>query len=407
MFFPVRLHDAVDLDTVLRRLLPVLAGPRGERRVAYAAYDAARGVFSRRWTLGEGGAVDEAALEIEPARLHSLLMDDAGGDRPLRPADSIVVWVLRDLLPGIDPERNTVRVRAIAHDGALLGALVVAEPRRFSLGKKDEGSVAAAGDVLEMALARAIALDAAGPALPLGQAVGLTESVVERLKESERAVAEARAEVERSGARLEALERAAGGATELLMDAHVELDRRTAKHQRQTRVLFLLRKLLDRSAAGDLEPTELAVEIVRTVAEAFGGGRCSLLLVDEGSPERELRLGAAVGLPPALDAGEVRVPQGSGISGEVARTRMPVVVRDPEDKSGGALMGDDWYTSDAFVSLPLVSRGRLLGVLNLTNFRAGTVDDTEVEQLRLVSLCVALLADHAGLSERLFAASAS
>jgi putative methionine-R-sulfoxide reductase with GAF domain len=405
MFFPVRLHDAVDLDTVLRRLLPVLAGPRGERRVAYAAYDPARGVFIKRWTLGEGGRVDEAAVELEPSRLHSLLMDDAGGDRPLRPADSIVIWVLKDLLPGIDPDRNTVRVRAIAHDGALLGALIVAEPRRFMGRKDDEGSVAAAGDVLEMALARAIALDAAGPAL--GQSAGLTESVVERLKASERAVAEARSEVERSGARLEALERAAGGATELLMDAHVELDRRAAKHQRQTRVLFLLRKLLDRSAAGDLEPTELAVEIVRTVAEAFGGGRCSLLLVDEASDERELRLGAAVGLPPALDAGEVRVSLGSGISGEVARTRMPVVVRDPEDKSGGALMGDDWYTSDAFVSLPLVSRGRLLGVLNLTNFRAGTVDDTEVEQLRLVSLCVALLADHAGLAERLFATPAS
>jgi putative methionine-R-sulfoxide reductase with GAF domain len=407
MFFPVRLHDAVDLDTVLRRLLPVLAGPRGERRVAYAAYDPARGVFSKRWTLGEGGRVDEAAVELEPSRLHSLLMDDAGGDRPLRPADSIVIWVLKDLLPGIDPDRNTVRVRAIAHDGALMGALLVAEARRFMGRKDDEGSVAAAGDVLEMALARAIALDAAGPALPIGQSAGLTESVVERLKASERAVAEARGEVERSGARLEALERAAGGATELLMDAHVELDRRAARHQRQTRVLFLLRKLLDRSAAGDLEPTELAVEIVRTVAEAFGGGRCSLLLVDEASAGRELRLGAAVGLPPALDAGEVRISLGSGISGEVARTRMPVVVRDPEDKSGGALMGDDWYTSDAFVSLPLVSRGRLLGVLNLTNFRAGTVDDTEVEQLRLVSLCVALLADHAGLAERLFVTPAS
>lgn len=405
MFFPVRLHDAVDLDTVLRRLLPVLAGPRGERRVAYVAYDPARGVFTKRWTLGGGGRVDEAAIELEPQRLHSLLMDDAGGDRPLRPADSIVVWVLKDLLPGIEPDRNTVRVRAIAHDGALLGALIVAEARRFMGRKDDEGSVAAAGDVLEMALARAMALDAAGPAL--GQSAGLTESVVERLRASERAVAEARGEVERSGARLEALERAAGGATELLMDAHVELDRRAARHQRQTRVLFLLRKLLDRSAAGGLEPTELAVEIVRTVAEAFGGGRCSLLLVDETSAEGELRLGAAVGLPPALDAGEVRVSQGRGISGQVARTRTPVVVRDPQDESGGALMGDDWYTSDAFVSLPLVSRGRLLGVLNLTNFRAGTVDDAEVEQLRLVSLCVALLADHAGLAERLFVTPAS
>jgi putative methionine-R-sulfoxide reductase with GAF domain len=400
MFFPVRLHDAVDSDTVLRRLLPVLAGPKGERRVAYASYDAARAVFAKRWTLGEGGSVDEAAVDLEPQRLHTLLMDDVGGDRPLRPADSVPVWVLRDLLPGIDPERNSVRVRAIAHDGALLGALVVAEPRRFSLGRKDEGSVAAAGDVLEMALARAMALAAAGPALSLGQPV-LADSFIERLKESERAVAEARGEMERTRARIEALERAAGGATELLMDAHVELDRRTARHQRQTRVIFLLRKLLDRSAAG-MEPTELAVEIVRTVAEAFGGGRCSLLLVDEAAPERELRLGAAVGLPPALDAGGVRVSLGSGIAGEVARTRTPVVVRDPHDEAGGVLVGDDWYTSDAFVSLPLVSRGRLLGVLNLTNFRTGTVDDAEVEQLRLVSLCVALLADHAGLSERLF-----
>lgn len=401
MFFPVRLHDAVDSDTVLRRLLPVLAGPKGERRVAYASYDAERGVFTRRWTLAEEGKVEEAAVELEPQRLHTLLMDDAGGDRPLRPADSIPVWVLRDLLPGIDPERNSVRVRAIAHDGALLGALVVAEPRRFSLGKKDEGAVAAAGDVLELALARAMALAAAGPAFPQSEPGGLAESFVERLKESERAVADARGEMERTRARIEALERAAGGATELLMDAHVELDRRTAKHQRQTRVIFLLRKLLDRNAAG-MEPTELAVEIVRTVAEAFGGGRCSLLLVDETSTERELRLGAAVGLPPALDAGGVRVPLGSGIAGEVARTRSPVVVRDPQDEAGGSLVGDDWYTSDAFVSLPLVSRGRLLGVLNLTNFRTGTVDDAELEQLRLVSLCVALLADHAGLSERLF-----
>ena len=401
MLFPVRLHDAVDTETVLRRLLPVLAGVKGERRVAYAEFDAARGVLARRWTLLEGGAVDEASIEVEPARLHSLLMDDAGGDRPLRPAESAPTWVLRDLIPGLDPERAWIRVRAIAHDGALMGVLLVSESRRFSLMRKtDDGSVPAAGDVLEMALARAMALREAPP-LNGGAPVGLAESIVERLKESERAIAEARGEVERSRERIEALERAAGGATELLMDAHVELDRRTGRHQRQTRVIFLLRKLLEQNAAG-MEPRALAGEIVRTVAEAFGGGRCSLLLVQEHQGEHELRLGAAVGLPPAVDAELVRIPLGSGISGQVAHTRTPLVVRDSNEGGASALMGDDWYTTDAFVSLPLVSRGRLLGVLNLTNFRSGTVDDAEVEQLRLVSLCVALLADHAGLSERLF-----
>jgi putative methionine-R-sulfoxide reductase with GAF domain len=399
MLFPVRLHDAVDSTTVLARLLPVLAGARGERRVAYARFCAERGVLDRRWTLADNGQVDEAEIELEPQRLHSLLLDDAGGDRPLRPAESAAVWVLRDLLPGIDPDKQWIQVRAIAHDGALMGVLIVAEPRRFSFSRKGEGPVPAAGDVLEMALARAAALAKAGPAL---QSAGLAESLVERLKESERAVAEARGEVERNRAQMDALERAAGGATELLMDAHVELDRRAARHQRQTRVLFLLRKLLERNAAG-IEPRELAVEIVRTVAEAFGGGRCSLLLVDEhAEPGRELRLGAAIGLPPAVDAGEVRVPLGSGISGQVARTRTAHVFRDAGDADAAKLVGDDWYTSDAFVSMPLVSRGRLLGVLNLTNFRAGTVDDSELEQLRLVALCVGLLADHAALSERLF-----
>ena len=402
MFFPVRLHDAVDSETVLRRVLPVLAGAR-ERRVAYAAYDADRNLLVRRWTVGDDGQVATGDLEMETHRIHSLLLDDAGGDRPLRPAESAPVWVLRDLLGHLEPEKWWVRVRAIAHDGHLLGALVVAEPRRFTLGRRGEGPVPAAGDVLEMALARAMALRAAPPP-PLEQPAGLAESLAERMREGDRAVADMRGELERAQARIDALERAAGGATELLMDAHVELDRRTARHQRQTRVLFLLRKLLERSATG-MEPRELAVEIVRTVAEAFGGGRCSLLLVDgEGG---DLRLAAAIGLPPAVEADDVRVPMGRGISGRVADTLTPLVVRDPDEGEAGALLRDDWYTSDAFVSLPLVSRGRLLGVLNLTNFRAGTVDDAEVEQLRLVSLCVGLLADHAGLHDRLFAARAA
>jgi GAF domain-containing protein len=82
---------------------------------------------------------------------------------------------------------------------------------------------------------------------------------------------------------------------------------------------------------------------------------------------------------------------------------MPLVVRDPEEGITHPLMKDAWYTGPAFVSLPLLCRGRLLGVLNLSNFRAGTVDDQEVEQLRLVALCVGLLVDHAALGPRLFA----
>jgi len=186
----------------------------------------------------------------------------------------------------------------------------------------------------------------------------------------------------------------------------VEIDRRSGRHQRQTRVLYLLRKLLEENARG-MDPRALADQIVRTVSDAFGGGRCSMLLIDDRDRALpELRLCAGVGLPDVVDANRLRVPLGAGISGQVARSGVPVVVRETTEGDGHNRMGDQWYTGDAFVSLPLVCRGRLLGVLNITNFRSGTVDDYEVEQLRLVALCVGLLVDHAGLNERVFQAPA-
>jgi putative methionine-R-sulfoxide reductase with GAF domain len=405
MNFFVRLHDAVDPETVLDRLLPVLAGARGERRVAYAEYDDAAGVLVRRWSTTESGAeVTQAQVEVEPERLHALLGDDAGGDRPLRPVDSAPAWILRDLIPGLDAERYTVRARAIAHDGRWLGVFVVAEPKRWMLARKSEDSMDAGADVLELCLSRALMLREKAQA-DEARAEALRSLAGARAPEpgeGERKLAEAEEQVERLRSRMEALEHAAASATEMLMDAHVEIDRRGQRHQRQTRVLYLLRKLLERSAQG-MAPQELSDEIVKTVSEAFGGNRCSLLLIDEHGGEPELRLAAGVGLPPVVDSERVRVPMGRGISGAVASSRTALVVRDPEEGLTHPLMRDAWYTGPAFVSLPLLCRGQLLGVLNLSNFRAGTVDDYEVEQLRLVALCVGLLVDHAGLSRRLFA----
>lgn len=404
MQLSIRLHDAVDPETVLGRILPVIAGARGERRVAYARYSPETSVLTRRWSTVEGGAVETAAVEVEPERLHALLADDAMGDRPMRPVDGAPAWVLKDLLPGIDPERYWVRVRAIAHDGQWLGVLLVAESRRWMLARRAEESVDAGGDVLELCLARALMVRERAAAEEARQQAlrSLAGVTTGRMRESERAAQEARSAAEAAKVRADELERAAASATEMLMDAHVDLDRRAARHQRQTRVLYLLRKLLEGNARG-MEPRALADEIVRTVSEAFGGGRCSMLLIDESDPALPaLRLCAGVGLPPVVDGASLRVPLGTGISGEVARSGVAVVVRDPAEGDPHRLMGDQWYTGDAFVSLPLVCRGHLLGVLNITNFRSGTVDDYEVEQLRLVALCVGLLVDHAGLQRRVF-----
>jgi signal transduction protein with GAF and PtsI domain len=309
-----------------------------------------------------------------------------------------------------------VRARAVSHDGRWLGVLVVAEPRRWMLpGRRAEDSMDAGADVLELCLSRALLLRerdreeearqealralASAPAAPPEPA---KEAAVWEPDYS----AEAGDDMVTLRARMEALEAAAASATEMLMDAHVEMDRKSARHQRQTRVLYLLRKLLERNAQG-MPAQELADEVVKTVSEAFGGLRCSLLLIDEHEGAPELRLCAGVGLPPMVDRGAVRVPMGRGISGAVASSRLPLVVRDNDEGHTHPLMRDAWYTGPAFVSLPLLCRGQLLGVLNLSNFRAGTVDDYEVEQLRLIALCVGLLVDHAALQERLFTETAA
>lgn len=401
MRFSVRLHDAADADTVLRRLLPVLAGARGEQRVAFARYDAERELLVHRWSTGSTPDVTEADIEMEPGRIHSLLADDAGGDRPLRPVDAAPGWVLRDLLPELKPDQSWVRARAVAHEGRWLGVLIVAAPRRWWLPRRSDESVQAAGDVLELCLGRwwdaqERKPEASGGGLPQA----LAAASAERMRISVRE-AEARAELVESHQRLDALEGAAGRATELLMEAHVELDRRSTRLRRQTRLLYLLRQLLE--SGSDRRPaSELALKIVQTVAEAFEGHRCSILLVDPATATAELRLGAAVGFPEAVDMDEIRIPLGEGISGEVARSSTAMVVREADDASGLQMVGDDLYSGDAFVSLPLSSQGKLLGVLNLTNFREGTIDNSELEQLRLVALCVGMLADNARLGERLF-----
>ena len=82
MQFSIRLHDAVDPETVLGRVLPVIAGARGERRVAYARFAPDTGALTRRWSTAEGGAVESADIEVEQLRLVALcvglLVDQAG-----------------------------------------------------------------------------------------------------------------------------------------------------------------------------------------------------------------------------------------------------------------------------------------------------------------------------------------
>jgi hypothetical protein len=417
-----RPHDTRDVEAVLAATLPWIAAAVRGRTASFVRFDADTARLDRRWAAGPDGVGEAAAVSIEPARIHPLLTEDARGRRPVRPAEDAAAWAVQDLLPGVLPEKVRLRVRAISLDGVWYGVLLVADPR-LSLSRGVDARLAEMADYLELAMARAESANAAPPA-PTETAV--VEAPAEEVQSGAAEAAEEPEPWEATGEgegpemwlpelvdelepasrdrdREQALDEAAARATELLMQAHVELDRQAGRLRAQTRVLHLLRGFLGSYAEG-VSPQELASRVVQLISRAFGGSRCSLLLVDPASSAAGgMRLAAALGLPAQASDGRLRAPGAGGIASEVARTGREMVVRDESEARGFPLVRDGGYTGDAFASFPLVFQGRTYGVLNLTNFRSGRLDDAEVEQLRTVVLCLSMVVDHARLGERLFA----
>src|SRR3954465_11047265 len=130
--------------------------------------------------------------------------------------------------------------------------------------------------------------------------------------------------------------------------------------------------------------------IMEKVAEYFRPDTWSLLMVDE--PKDELYFAIAVG-----DAAEalktVRLKMGEGIAGWVARHGEPLIVPDVYNDARFAKRIDEmtkWKTR-SIVCMPLKSRQRVLGVIQLIHVGLREMDENEIFFLN--SLC-----DYAAIS---------
>jgi uncharacterized protein (DUF2267 family) len=388
-----------------RHLLPVIAQTRPGRRVVFARMDQASGLVDRCWSFVPGPGIEAHVVRLEPGRLHPELGAGEFG-RTIHRLDPAAVLLLQELIPPLRDGKLQIQIRTLADRGTVIGYLVIADTRSWlRRARQDFDLIDALAEYLEGELVRDSAQTSALAALQVRLAEKETEveRLANRLAALEVEVVESRRTVDYSGPRLNALEHAVGRGTEMLADVHEELERVERQARRFRCVFEALRKLLERHADGT-PPRELAAQLVRVVADAFQGTRCSLLLSDPDPKGRDsLRLAASLGFPEDVDPSRIRVRLGEGISGWVAINGAELVVRDPADAEQLPLVNDDGYTGPAFVSFPLFCHGRFGGVLNLTNFEEGTFDDAELEALRLVALSVALVVDHARLSERMFA----
>jgi signal transduction protein with GAF and PtsI domain len=207
--------------------------------------------------------------------------------------------------------------------------------------------------------------------------------------------------VRRAQHKASSLELQVTAAVEKLEQAHVELHRRSEALRQKTRTLYLLERVLGLDSVAD-DPRQLVDGLLALVGDDMGAQRCSLMLAVPGEPQ--LYLAAARGLAPNVAEG-YRVAIGEGVAGRVAQAREPLLVRDVEDARAHPLLKDQYFTTGSFISFPLIYRGQLVGVVNLTNrAQRGLYHEEDVERVRLLGLVISLIAQRSRLPERLLVA---
>ena len=136
----------------------------------------------------------------------------------------------------------------------------------------------------------------------------------------------------------------------------------------RTREVHLLHRISE-SISSTLEQSVVLKHIVEVVVEVTKADACLLYLISEGKDELILR--ASKNPHPRL-IGRVSIGLGEGITGWVAREKVPVVI--PRHASDDARfkffhrLPEDRY--QAFVSVPIISKGEMVGVINVQHKRS-------------------------------------
>lgn len=164
----------------------------------------------------------------------------------------------------------------------------------------------------------------------------------------------------------------------------------TARRSAQRRLadLVLLRELGETASAGE-SLQRLIEHILDSIVSALQVEQASLMLVDA---EGHLTIRSARGLPAGLPE-TVRIAPGQGIAGHVLATGEAVLVDDlSRDRRFAPSEWAKRYDTGSLLSVPLRSRERVIGVLNVNNKRSGETFSAEDQNLLLTIAHQAALA---------------
>ncbi|HYV98105.1 MAG TPA: GAF domain-containing protein [Gemmatimonadaceae bacterium] len=416
--FAFALNAAHDLAAAVVALGEGLAEIERLATVALVRHDARTGLL-REILSPIGARVERTQIEVAFAHMPKTLAARiaAAGDF-VDAGDQSAEYAA---LLGVKPlaEGGQLAIKGVQHDGELCALVLCHEPRRI-FGTRVTERFAPAVAMFELAFAKFLEHEAREEAVRaleevtrrthaeyVAKLAKLEEELVQargaRSRQSgtvaaERVQARAAEESRRLQQRIRALEQQVIAGTAQLEQAHVELHRRSESLRQRSRTLYLLERVLTLSASTE-DAKAIADGLLSLVGDDLQAQRCSLFL---RAPEPgALYLAAARGLAPHIKEGQ-RIRVGEGVAGHVAATREPLLVVDPDDAQSRPLLGDEYLTTGSFMSFPLVLRGELVGVMNVTNrAQRGLFVEEDVERVRLLGYVCALAAAEARLHEKL------
>lgn len=148
----------------------------------------------------------------------------------------------------------------------------------------------------------------------------------------------------------------------------------------------------------EVEPAEAYAAILRHSTELLRSERGSLLLFDEAANELEVK--AAVGMRADVTQ-EQRVRLNESVSGSVLLNGRPRIVRDLKTTGSHRAPAERKYKTDSFISYPIITGGRKVGVINVTDKAGGEpYNDLDLHLLESMAPQMALALDRAGWQQK-------
>lgn len=144
-----------------------------------------------------------------------------------------------------------------------------------------------------------------------------------------------------------------------------------------------------------LDLGELLTTVLKLGAKVVNAETASILLLDDKS--KELYFDVALGL--GEEASKVRLKMGQGIAGTVASERKPCIINDVKQDARWSPATDkrSGFVTRSILAVPVMIRGRLIGVLEAINKQGGGFGESDLHAFEAFASQAAVAIDNARL----------